>query len=62
MNRLNVCRISLGLIGIPLLIGLWESLPTMDYYQWVMILIAGILYNTAWFSLPRDANVGKGDQ
>ncbi len=48
----------LGLLGIPLIIGVWECLPTMKLYQIVLFFIVGLLYNVS-FWIYYSQEVGK---
>jgi hypothetical protein len=48
---------SSGLTGITMLVGLWESLPTMKYYQLISIILTGVLCNILfWTSIKLRNN------
>ncbi len=44
----------LALLGVPLIIGLWETIPGWKPYQLISFLIAGILYNMAYWKLSSQ--------
>lgn len=47
----NKTKVYLALLGIPLIISLWESLFTMKVYQLVFLIIFAIIYNTIFWKL-----------
>jgi len=52
----EISKISLGVMGIFLIIAIWEMLPNMKSYQLISLVITGILYNVGYWTLNSKKN------